>query len=159
MKNFVEKEKLRLSNELIKLDEIKKRHNAHRTFSTYKQLDSQKKKVKSIIFRLKNASRILSLVEQAKRELLGETFNILRVEEQIKDIFKTEDSLLTNPMQCEIKYSDDLHITYPYTALNEYIVCITFLIKKFRRIRKFEHISATVTKIRLTDQRNVSKLK
>ena len=62
MKNFVEKEKLRLSNELIKLDEIKKRHNAHRTFSTYKQLDSQKKKVKSIIFRLKNAAQCIFML-------------------------------------------------------------------------------------------------
>ncbi|MCI8999688.1 MAG: hypothetical protein HFJ26_01825 [Clostridia bacterium] len=154
MKNFIEKEKVKLSKELSKLNEMKEKYNSFKTYSIYTKLRKQKQNIKTILFRIRNYKNIFELIEQAKTELVEETFSLLKLDQKIKTIFKTEDSLFRKFSSWQIQYSDTLCITCPIHALNEYVICITFFIKKFRFARMSENIPVTVSNILLTDRKN-----
>lgn len=60
MKNFIEKEKAKLSKELNKLNEMKEKYNTFKTYSIYTKLRKQKQNIKTILFRIRNEKRYLN---------------------------------------------------------------------------------------------------
>ena len=76
-------------------------------------------------------AKIDELVKKAENELLGKKIEILEMDNKMKDIFNTKNSLLTNIKDWVINNSsNETNVTYCYHVQYEYVIYAKFKICK-----------------------------
>lgn len=76
-------------------------------------------------------AKIDELVDKAKEILVGEV-ELIEVDNKIKDIFRTEDSLFGHAKDWIINYTDGLKICCSYKVSGDYRIYVTFKIDDFK---------------------------